>query len=154
MFKILFICHGNICRSPAAEIYMKSLVKEKGKEDEYIISSAGISDEEEGNPVHRGQAAVLAREGLDYKYKRARQVTKEDGEYYDYLICMDRYNLSRLKSRVGEKNAAKGSLLLKYCNEQKDVFDPWYTGDFEGAFSSIKRGCDALFKYLENKKTN
>lgn len=147
MIKVLFICHGNICRSPMAEFLFKKLIIDKGLEDEFEIASAATSTEEIGNPVHYGTRRILDRFGIDYSKKRAYQITRSDVQYYDYIIGMDSYNLRNLERMFGKNN--KFSLLLDYPKLYRDVLDPWYTGDFNRTYNDIDLGINAFYDYLK-----
>ena len=150
MIKILFICHGNICRSPMAEFIMKELVRERGLEDGFEIRSCATSTEEiwngVGNPVYPPAKRELAKHGIDCAGKRAVQLTPADYEHYDYLICMDRNNM-RNAARITERSE-KYRLLLEYAGENRDIADPWYTGDFARTYEDVLKGCTALFDSL------
>ncbi len=149
MIKILFICHGNICRSPMAEFIMKDMVQKAGVADDFLIASAATSAEEIGNPVHRGTRTRLAREGISTAGKYARQMTRRDYEEYDYLIGMDRWNLRSMERIVGSDREGKLSLLLDYTDRAGDeIADPWYTGNFDETYDDIVEGCSALLKKL------
>lgn len=152
MKKILFVCHGNICRSPMAEFLMKKLVKEKGREKEFIIESAATSTEEIGNPVHYGTRQVLRKYNVDCSRKRAVQITKADYARYDLIIGMDSYNLRNMKRIFGEDRENKISLLLDHTDTPRDVADPWYTGDFTSTEEDILKGCSCLLEELDEKK--
>ncbi len=148
MTKILFVCHGNICRSPMAEFIMKKLVKGKGISGSFYIESAATSTEELGNGVHYGTRKVLDKYNIDYSKKRARQITKQDYNEFDYIIGMDRYNMRNMARIFGEDTKNKLSLLLDYTGEYRDVADPWYTGDFSQTESDVLRGCTYLLEKL------
>ena len=148
MIKVLFICHGNICRSPMAEFVMKDLIKKAGLESECQIASAATSREEIGNDIHPGTKGKLREMGIPFSHRRAVQLTATDGREYDYLIGMDRYNLRNMRSIVQEEDWHKISLLLDFCGESRDVADPWYTGDFDATWDDIDRGCRALLQRL------
>ena len=148
MTKILFVCHGNICRSPMAEFVMKDLIKKAGLESECQIASAATSREEIGNDIHPGTKGKLREMGVPFFHRRAVQLTPADGKEYDYLIGMDRYNLRNMRSILREEDWHKVSLLLDFCGESRDVADPWYTGDFDATWEDIDRGCRALLKRL------
>ena len=148
MIKILFICHGNICRSPMAEFVMKRLVDEAGLGDQFEIASAATSTEEIGNPVYPSARRELAEHGIGSKGKTARQMTRQDYAYYDYVIAMDRNNLRNLKRMFGEDTEQKISLLMDYTHRPGDVADPWYTGDFETTWQDVSEGCQGLLTYL------
>ena len=148
MTKILFVCHGNICRSPMAEFVMKDLIKKAGLESECQIASAATSREEIGNDIHPGTKGKLREMGIPFSHRRAVQLTATDGREYDYLIGMDRYNLRNMRSIVREEDWYKISLLLDFCGQSRDVADPWYTGDFDATWDDIDRGCRALLQRL------
>lgn len=148
MIRILFVCHGNICRSPMAEFVMKDLIKKAGLESECQIASAATSREEIGNDIHPGTKGKLREMGIPFSHRRAVQLTATDGREYDYLIGMDRYNLRNMRSIVREEDWHKISLLLDFCGESRDVADPWYTGDFDATWDDIDRGCRALLQRL------
>ncbi|MDE7193920.1 MAG: low molecular weight phosphotyrosine protein phosphatase [Oscillospiraceae bacterium] len=147
MLKILFVCHGNICRSPMAEYIMRDLLQKRGI-TEVTTASAATSTEELGNPVHRGTREVLKRLGIDCSDKRARQIKKSDYEEYDLLLGMDAENLRNMLRLWGDPEH-KIYKLLDYAEigapqRNKDVADPWYTGDFERTYSDIKAGCEGI----------
>ena len=148
MIKILFICHGNICRSPMAEFVMKDLVQKAGLEDRFKIASAAVSQEELGNPVYPPARRKLAEHGISCAGKTARQVTKQDYSYYDYLVCMDSSNLHRLDRIIGSDPDGKVSLLLDHAGLHRDVADPWYTGNFDATWDDVSTGCAALLEEL------
>ena len=151
MIKILFICHGNICRSPMAEFVMKRLVAEAGLSEQFEIASAATSTEEIGNPVYPPARRKLAEHGIGSKGKTARQMTRQDYAYYDYVIAMDRNNLRNLKHMFGEDTEQKISLLMDYTHRPGDVADPWYTGDFETTWQDVSEGCQGLLTYLTER---
>ena len=144
--RVLFVCHGNICRSPMAEFVMKDLVQKAGCADEWKIASAAVSREEIGNPVHPGTRERLRREGISTEGKWAVQMTREDYERYDWLIGMDTSNLRWMQRITGGDPHHKMSRLLEWTGENRDVADPWYTGDFEQTYRDIDRGCRALLE--------
>ena len=149
--KILFICHGNICRSPMAEFVMKQLVKNEGLEEQFEIASAATSTEEIGNPVYPPAKCKLAEHNIGCEGKTARQMTRADYHYYDYIIAMDRNNLRNLKRMFGEDTEHKISLLMEYTQRPGDVADPWYTGDFDATWRDVLEGCRGLLDYLIGK---
>ena len=153
MTKILFICHGNICRSPMAEFIMKELVKNRNIEKDFYIASAATSNEEIGNPVYPPVRRLLSNRGIDTSGKRAIRVTKGDYGYYDHLICMDKNNLRNLNFIIGGDPDNKVSLLLDFTNSPHDVADPWYTDDFETAERDIQKGCEALLEHILKSKS-
>ena len=148
MIKILFVCHGNICRSPMAEFVMKDLVNKKGMADQFEIASAATSTEEIGNPVYPPAKRKLKEHGISCEGKTARQMTKEDYAYYDYIIAMDRLNLRNMTRCVGNDPDNKVSLLMDFTNHPGDVADPWYTGDFEATWNDVNEGCIGILKKL------
>ena len=148
MIKILFVCHGNICRSPMAEFYMKDLVRRMGREGDFYISSAATSAEETGNPVHPGTRRILDRLGISCAGKRARRLTAEDYTSFDYLIGMDSWNIRNMRSICGGDPDNKIYKLLDFTDKSRDVADPWYTGDFEATFQDVSRGCAGLLETI------
>lgn len=149
MIKVLFICHGNICRSPMAEFIMKYLVEQRGLSTEFYIASAATSTEEIGSRVHHGTAAILDRLGIDYSGKRARQMTKKDYQDYDMLIGMDEWNMRNMNRIAGGDPEGKLHLLLDFTDRPGDVADPWYTRNFEVTYRDVMDGCEGLLAYLE-----
>ena len=175
MIKILFVCHGNICRSPMAEFVMKKLVRDISSSAKQVttntaltatdfeIASAATSTEEIGNPVYPPARRMLASHGIDCSVKTARQMTVADYNHYDYIVLMDQNNLRNLRwilprdiyerelaqykdardSRVG-----KVSLLMDWAGKNRDVADPWYTGDFEATWQDVNEGCTALLQHI------
>ena len=146
MTKILFVCHGNICRSPMAEFVMKDLVKKAGLEDQFQIASAATSTEEIGNPVYLPARRKLAEHGISCAGKTARQLTKADYALYDLLIGMDRANIRNMARICGGDPDGKIKLLLSYTDRPGDVADPWYTGDFDATWRDVLEGCQELLK--------
>lgn len=144
MTKILFICHGNICRSTMAEYVMKHLVKTAGLESEFFIDSAATSTEEIGNGVHHGTRRKLREAGIPCGDHRARQMTRIDYEKFDLLIGMDRANLRNMGRICGGDRDGKLRLLLQYTGSGRDIADPWYTGNFDATYEDILAGCTAL----------
>ncbi len=149
MIKILFICHGNICRSPMCEFIMKYLVEERGLSSEFYIASAATSTEEIGSRVHHGTAAILDRLGIDYSEKRARQMTKKDYQDYDMLIGMDDWNMRNMNRIAGGDPEGKLHLLMDFTDRPGEVADPWYTRNFEVTYRDVMDGCEGLLAYLE-----
>lgn len=149
MVKILFVCHGNICRSPMAEFVMKDMVKKRGTADKFYIASAATSTEEIGNGVHRGTRNKLLSVGISTEGKYAVQLTKKDYDKYDFLIGMDRWNIQNMNKMLGGDPHGKISRLLEFTERGGDIADPWYTGDFETTYTDILEGCEGLLNYLE-----
>ena len=148
MTKILFVCHGNICRSPMAEFIMKDLVKKAGLEDQFQIASAATSTEEIGNPVYPPARRKLAEHGISCAGKTARQLTKADYAQYDLLIGMDRANIRNMNRICGGDPDGKIKLLLSYTDRPGDVADPWYTGDFDATWRDVLEGCTGLLESI------
>ena len=142
--RILFVCHGNICRSPMAEFVMKHLVAEAGLSDQFEIASAATSTEEIGNPVYPPARRKLAEHGIGCEGKTARQMTRDDYRYYDKVVAMDRNNLRNLRRMFGDDTEHKISLLMDHTRRPGDVADPWYTGDFEATWRDVLEGCRGL----------
>ena len=148
MTKILFVCHGNICRSPMAEFVMKDLVKKAGLEAEFHIESVATSTEEIGNPVYPIARRKLAEHGIDCAGKTARQLKNEDYDQYDLLIGMDRANLRNMHRICGGDFDGKTHLLMEFTDRPGDVADPWYTEDFESTWRDVLEGCIGLLEWL------
>lgn len=153
MTKILFICHGNICRSPMAEFVMKQLVEQAGRADEFEIASAAVSTEEIGNDIYPPAKRMLTAKGVPFTHRAARQMTRADYAYYDYIVCMDQSNLRWMNYIIGEDSAHKVTLLKQWVNapindQMVNISDPWYTGDFAKAYNDILEGCQGMLKQL------
>ncbi len=142
MTKVLFICHGNICRSPMAEYVLKHMIKERGVEDMVYVESAATSAEELGNPVYPPARRKLKEHGIDCSGHAARRLKKEDYDRFDMLIGMDEANVSSIRRICGRDD--KVSMLLDYTNRPGSVADPWYTGDFEATWRDVEEGCRGL----------
>lgn len=148
MVRILFICHGNICRSPMAEFVMKDLVQKAGLEDQFQIASAATSSEEIGNPVYPPARRKLAEHDIDCTGKTARRLKNEDYGQYDLLIGMDRANLRNMRRICGGDCNGKMHLLMEFTGRPGDVADPWYTNDFETTWLDVLAGCGRLLEWL------
>ena len=146
MIKVLFICHGNICRSPMGEYVMKDLVKKAGREKEFHIASAAVSREELGNPVYPPARKKMAEHGIDCRGKTARQMTAADYAHYDLLVAMDQSNLRWMDRICSGDPEGKFRLLLDYTDHPRDVADPWYTGDFEATWQDVNAGCRGILQ--------
>ena len=157
--KILFVCHGNICRSPMAEFVLKGMVEKRGLIDRFEIASAATSTEEcwggRGNPIYPPAQAELRKHGIgktaytDFSRKRARQVTREDYEYYDYLLCADSNNVRNTIRITGTDTKGKIKLLLDFTDRPgRSISDPWYTGDFETTYEDVLEGCEGLLLHI------
>ena len=151
MHKILFICHGNICRSPMAEFVMKDLVEKAGLSDRFHIESAATSSEEIGNPVYPPARRKLAEHGIGCEGKTARRLQRADYGRFDYLIGMDHANIRSITRACGGDPEGKIRLLLSFCGSDREVADPWYTGDFEATWRDVKNGCSALLQALSDR---
>lgn len=160
MIKVLFICHGNICRSPISEYVLKDMVEKRGLTDAFEIASAATSTEEiwngKGNPIYPPAQAELRRHGIgetaytNFSGKRARQMTKQDYQYYDYLLCADSNNIRNTLRITGPDKEGKVKLLLDFTDRPgRSIADPWYTGDFEETYRDVYEGCTALLEALE-----
>ena len=148
MIKILFVCHGNICRSPMAEFVMKDLVKKAGREWEFEIASAATSTEEIGNPVYPPAGRKLAEHGIGCAGKTARQLRRDDYDKWDYIVGMDSANLRNMRRICGGDPEGKISLLMDWTSHPGNVADPWYTGDFEATWQDVSAGCEGLLAHL------
>ena len=153
MFRILFICWGNICRSPMAEFIMKDLVEKNGLSSEFYIESAATSTEEIGNSIYPPAKSELARHKigvpgneLGLSQKRARQMTRADYDRFDYIIGMENLNLSYMNRILGGDHEEKVHLMMDFTDHPEDIDDPWYTGDFSGVYKQILEGCECLLK--------
>ena len=151
MIKILFVCHGNICRSPMAEFVMKDMVQRAGLEKQFEIASAATSTEEIGNPIHHGTRNKLRSLGISCAGKTARQITRRDYDSFDLLIGMDMANLRNLRRFWDGDPDGKIYLLLEFAGQRREVADPWYTGDFDATYDDVVAGCTGLLNWvLEN----
>lgn len=149
MIKILFVCHGNICRSTMAQSVFQHIVNKNGAANQFEIDSAATSAEEIGNPPHYGTVNELKRHNIPLVPHRARQLTKADGDYYDYIIGMDTANIRNMQRILGSSD--KVYKLMTFAGLSKDVADPWYTGNFAETYADISLGCEKLFEKLEKE---
>lgn len=152
MYSVMFVCHGNICRSPMAEFVFRDLAERAGRGEEFSVASSAVSDEEifggVGNPVYPPVKALLAEKGISCAGKRAVKLRPSDAEKYDFFVCMDESNLRAAKRILGEKGGKKCVKLLSFIGSDEDVSDPWYTRDFSAAYEDILRGAEGMLKAL------
>ena len=141
--RILFVCHGNICRSPMAEFIMKDMVSKRGLKD-FRIESCATSTEEIGNDIYPPARRCLSAHGIGYEHRSARQMTSDDYDRFDLIIAMDSWNMRNMRRFVGDDPEKKVSLMMSHCGRSGDVADPWYTGDFERTFDDISEACKGL----------
>lgn len=150
--RVLFLCHGNICRSPMAEFVLKDMVEKRGIADQFEIASAATSTEEiwngVGNPVYPPAREELEKHGISCDGKRAVQLKASDYDYYDYLIGMDTMNMRNMERITGHSKGDKMRMLLEYSGESRSVIDPWYSSRFDVAYKDITEGCEAFLEYL------
>jgi protein-tyrosine phosphatase len=149
MIKVLFICHGNICRSPLAQSVFSWMVKERGVEEQFYIDSMATSTEEIGNPPHRGTVQKLKEEGIPLVSHRAKQISRKDYGKFDFIIGMDTWNIRNLNRMLGGDPDGKVYKLLSFAGSDRDIADPWYTGDFDATFADVVEGCEAFLQYLK-----
>ena len=148
MIKILFVCHGNICRSPMAEFVMKELVRRAGREHEFLIESAATSREEIGNDIHYGTRTKLREMGIPFSRRAARQITNADYDDFDYLVAMDDENEYYMNRWWAPDTDHKIVRLLSFAGKSRDIADPWYTGNFDQTYDDILEGCTAFLEKL------
>ena len=154
MVKVLFVCHGNICRSPMAEFIMKDMTSKAGLNDIYIASAATSTEEiwnGIGNPIYPHAREILKRKGIPFGDHRAVQITRDDYKRYDLIVAMDSANVRNIMRITGGDPEKKIKRLLEYCGVSRDVADPWYSGDFETAYNDIYKGCEAMVRMLSEK---
>ncbi len=152
MTKILFVCHGNICRSPMAEFVMKDMAKKCGRDAEFYIESAATSTEEIGNDIHYGTRSKLRAEGIPFSRRAARQMRRRDYGEFDLIVGMDRYNISNILRITGGDPDGKVKRLLDFTHRAgEDIADPWYTGDFDETYRDVKEGCEGILKTVRGE---
>ena len=148
MIKIMFVCHGNICRSTMSEFIMKDMIANRGLEDKIQVASSATSREEIGNDMYPPAKRKLDKEHIPYTRHHARQITKSDYAEYDLILCMEQYNIRNLKRIIPADPDNKIHLLLDYSDSPRDIADPWYSGDFDKTYDDIIEGCEGLLEYL------
>lgn len=151
MIKVLFVCLGNICRSPMAECIFKNIVKKDGVEEKFYIDSAATSTEEIGNPMYYRAREKLQQMNIEIGNHKARRITKEDYEKFDYIIAMEEQNIINIKRIIGEDRKNKIYKLLDFTKNPRNIADPWYTGDFDKTYNDIVQGLEGFIKYLNEK---
>lgn len=155
MIRVLFVCHGNICRSPMAEFVLKDMVAKRGIADQFEIASAATSTEEiwngVGNPVYPPAKAELAKHGIGCEGKRAVQLKKSDYDYYDYLIGMDTMNMRNMERITGHAEGGKMRMMLEYAGTRLECRDPWYSNRFDETYDDVVKGCTAFLDFLEKE---
>ena len=149
MIKVMFVCLGNICRSPMAEFVLKDLVRKRGLENEFYIESRATSSEELGNDVHYGTVRKLNSLGIPVEHREAKKIIKEDYSKYDYIIGMEERNIQNILRIVGEDKDNKISRLLDFSNNPRDIADPWYTGNSYKTYDDILEVCEAFLEHLQ-----
>ena len=148
MIKIMFVCLGNICRSPMAEFVLKELVRRKNLEEKFVIESSATSLEEIGNDVHYGTVRKLNSVGIPVEHRKARKLTKEDYDKFDYIIGMEESNIKNIIKIIGEDKKGKVFKLLDFSENPRDIANPWYTGNFDKTYNDILEGCQALLNKI------
>lgn len=151
MINVLFVCLGNICRSPMAEFVFRDMVKERGLADQFHIASAATSSEELGNPVHHGTTDKLKEYGISTKGKYAVQLKRRDYQAYDYILGMEYRNIRGIHRIIGSDPERKVFRLLDYTGQPRDIADPWYTGNFDRTYDDIVEGCEGFLDYLSSR---
>lgn len=148
VIKILFVCYGNICRSPMAEFVLKDMIQKKNRQAEFEIASAAVSDDALGCDMHRGSRQKLTEEGIPFSSRQARRMCPEDYHRYDWIVAMDRSNIADIERITRGDPENKVRLLLDFAGEHRDIADPWYTRDFDATYKDITKGCQALLNQL------
>jgi len=151
MTKVLFVCLGNICRSPMAEFVLKDMVRKRNLQADFYIESAATSSEELGNDIHRGTKRKLTEEGITFACREARKITLADYDKFDYLVGMDESNIRNMLRIFGGDREKKIYKLLDFSSEPRDIADPWYTGDFDETYSDVVEGCEGFLEFLRNE---
>ncbi len=151
MIKILFVCHGNICRSPLSQSVFQHMVNEMGLEELFLIDSSATSTEEIGNSPHRGTVNKLREQGIPLVPHRAKQITSWEYDEFDYIIGMDNWNMKNLNRMFGGDSEGKLYKLLTFAGSDRDIADPWYTGNFDDTYNDVVEGCEGLMRYLKER---
>ena len=154
MIKVLFVCHGNICRSPMAEFMFKDMIKKQNLEDRFYVRSAAQSNEEAGNPVYPQAREKLTEHGIDCSGKTAVKITADDYKNYDYILAMEKFNIEQIYPITGGDPDGKIHLLLDYTERKGDISDPWFTRDFDRAYNDILDGITGFLDYIKRDKLN
>ena len=152
MIKVNFVCHGNICRSPMAEFVFKYLVEKENLSDCFYITSSAVSNEELGNPIHYGTQRKLTEKGISFSDHRSTKFTKADYEEYDYIVIMDRSNRRLINRIIGSEHPEKVHIFLSFAGENRDIADPWYTGDFEETYRDVMAASKAFLEFLKENE--
>lgn len=151
-FRILFVCHGNICRSPMAEFVMKDIVRRHGDEALFDIASAATHTDEIGSPVHSGTIEMLLSQGVPIEDRKARRLRTTDYKAWHLLVCMDDANMKNMAKILGGDSEAKMHKLLEYAGSDNNIADPWYTGDFRETYDDVVAGCTGLYRFLRSSQ--
>ena len=153
MIKILFVCLGNICRSPMAEMVFKDMINKKGLSNEFIVDSAATSTEAVGEGIHYGTRNILKEKQIPFTGHISRQMNKYDYEKFDYILGMEQRNISNILRIVGDDKDNKLYRLLDFSEKPRDIADPWYTGNFEITYNDVEEGCEKFLDFLQNKRS-
>ena len=152
MIRVLFVCHGNICRSPMAKYIFKDLIKKKGIEDKFVVDSGATSYEEEGNGLYRHAATKLREKGIPFDTHAARRIQKEDYDKFDYILAMEQFNIGQIMKIISEDSENKVHLLLDFSSNPREISDPWYSGNFELAYNDILEGVETFLEHVLSSK--
>jgi len=152
MIKVLFVCLGNICRSPMAEFVFKDMVNKRGLAEKFYIESAATSREAIGEGIYYGTKDILKEQGIPFKERKARQMTKEDYNKFDFILGMEEKNIINIMRIIEEDPQNKVHRLLDFLEKPRDIIDPWYYGNFDSTYYDIEEGCNKFLEYLSNNK--